>query len=116
MTTFTEAQHKGEFLVSEGNGSISREVGVLLSGQVVIDGCVAIVAAGKLKAGTGASGEDVVGIFYGAYDATGADLAGVVYIARLAEVKEDLVSAEDGTGNTVDWDALNALNIYARAS
>jgi hypothetical protein len=114
MTVLTEQQHAGEFLVSEGNGSISRESGTLLSGQVVIDGEVAILAAGKLKAGTGASGEDVVGIFYGAHDATGADKPSVPYIARLAEVKEDLVTAEDGTGNTVDWDALNALFIFAR--
>ncbi len=114
MTTKTETQHAGEFLVSEGNGSISREVGTLLSGEVVIDGQVAILAAGKLKAGTGASGEDVVGIFYGAQDATGGDKANVPYIARLAEVDETLVTAKDITGATVDWDALNALFIFAR--
>ena len=114
MTVLTEQQHAGEFLVSEGNGSISRESGTLLSGEVVNDGQVAIVAAGKLKAGSGASGEDVVGIFYGAHDASAGDKKGVPYIARLAEVKEDLVTADGATGSVVDWDALNALFIFAR--
>lgn len=111
MTVFTESQHKGEFLVSEANGELSREVGTLLSGEVVADGrALALNGAGKLVAADGtldsddASNEDIVGFAYGAYDATGADLKGCVYIARLAEVKSDLVKLHpvtDGTAATV---------------
>jgi hypothetical protein len=94
----TEGQHKGEFLVSEGNGTISRAAGVLSSGQVVTDGRVLkwsgtelIVAAGTIDS-DGASDEDLAGIAYGSYDASadgpgGAVDTPIVYIARLAEVK-----------------------------
>lgn len=99
MTVLTERQHTGEFLVSEGNGSISRESGTLTSGEVVVDGQVLALVANKLVAAegtydsdTGVTDEDIVGIAYGDHDATGADLEGVVYIARLAEVKEELVT------------------------
>lgn len=114
MTVKTEGQHAGEFLVSEGPGSISREEGTLKSGEVVIDGQVLALNAGKLVASDGGSGEDIVGIVIGAHDASDADKKHVPYIARLAEVKEDLVTAADTSGSVVDWDALNALNIYAR--
>lgn len=114
MTVKTEAQHMGEFLVSEGEGTISRESGTLKSGEVVGDGTVlADDGTGKLVAATGASGEDVKGIVLGARDATAGDLA-VPYIARLAEVKEELVHASEASGSTIDWAALNALFIIAR--
>lgn len=104
MSVKTEGQHKGEFLVSEGPGAISREVGTLLSGEVVTDGAVLFLSAGKLVASVGnAAGEAQVGFAYGDYDATGADLPGVVYIARLAEVKRDLVHI-DATDPAVDAD------------
>jgi hypothetical protein len=113
---FTEAQHMGEFLVSEGEGTISREKGTLLSGEKVIDGCVAILSAGKLKAGSGASGEHVVGIFLGAHDASAtganADIVGVPYIARMAEADSSLVTPK--ASGTVDWAQLNALFIIGR--
>lgn len=115
MTVLTEVQHMGEFLVSEGPGTISRESGILLSGQVVKDGqVVTINGAGKLVAGTGASGEDVVGIVLGNHDATGADKKQVPYIARLAEVDLTLVYAEEVSDAVVDWAALALLNIIPR--
>lgn len=94
----TEPQHKGEFLVSEGNGEISREVGVLTAGQKVGDGRLLSVVGGKLVVSTGhlnsggASDEVFAGFAYGATDASVTGPGGsvdtpVVYIARLAEVK-----------------------------
>jgi hypothetical protein len=112
MTVKTERQHTGEFLVSEGPGTISRESATLKSGENVIDGCVLAMSTGKLVASTGASGEDIVGIAYGACDASLADKKGCVYIARLAEVKTALVTPK--AAGTVDWDALAALNIIGR--
>lgn len=98
MVALTESQHKGEFLVSEGPGSISREVGILTSGEVIVDGNVLAIVANKLVKAEGSynsdtqvSDETIAGIAYGDYDATGADLKGCVYIARLAEVKDALV-------------------------
>lgn len=115
MTVLTEGQHTGEFLLSEAPGTLSREVGTLLSGEVVADGQVLALAAGKLVAADGIStGEVIVGVAFGAHDATGADKANVPYIARLAEVKTALVTAKDVTGAEVNWDALAALNIVGR--
>jgi len=94
----TEGQHKGEFLISEAPGSLSREVGTLKSGEKVKDGSVLQLSAGKLLASKGvAASETIVGVAYGDYDATGGDVKGVVYIARLAEVKGALlyISATD---------------------
>lgn len=114
MTVKTEVQHTGEFLISEGPGTISRESGTLKSGEVVKDGTVlADDGTGKLVASEGASGEDIVGISYGAYDASAAAMP-IAYIARLAEVDTDLVTAKDVSGAVVDWDALKALNIIGR--
>lgn len=114
MTVLTEGQHTGEFLLSEGSGTISREVGTLLDGEVLVDGAVvALNGAGKLIAATGASGEDVVGISLGAHAPDGADKPNVPYIARLAEVVTEKVTV-DGSDSLVAWDALAALNIVGR--
>jgi len=48
MTTFTEGQHKAEFLVSETEGTISRETVTVLSGQNLKAGHV----LGKVSVGT----------------------------------------------------------------
>ncbi len=94
----TEGKHKGEFLLSEAPGTLSREAGILSSGQVVEDGQVLkwsgvelIAAAGTVNS-AGANTEDIAGIAYGNYDASadgpgGAVDTPIVYIARLAEVK-----------------------------
>lgn len=84
MTTKTEGVHTGEFLLSEGNGSISREVVVIPSGQ------------GKLAPGTllnssnqavtsGANAATVAKILYSAVDATSSAVKAVA-ITRAAEV------------------------------
>jgi len=55
MATLTEGQHAGEFMVSEGNGNISRETITLISGQDLSAGAV----LGQItKAGTATSAAD----------------------------------------------------------
>lgn len=104
MTVKTETQHKGEFLVSRANGSLSMEAGVLSSGQTVVDGQVLkwsgtelIAAAGTLDSSDGDNTEDIAGIAYGSYDASadgpdGSVDTDIVYVARLAEVKDELLT------------------------
>ena len=54
MTTLTEAAHAGEFIVSEANGSRSREAIIVLSGENLVAGSV----VGKVDVGTGSSVAD----------------------------------------------------------
>jgi hypothetical protein len=127
MTTVvkTEPQHRGEFLVSEANGSLSREVGTLSSGNVAKDGRVVKLVGGELVPATGSnaagvSDEAIVGIVLGDHDATAADLKGVVYIARLSEVKASAVTLHAVVGGGAAAatqavkDALAKLNIVLR--
>jgi hypothetical protein len=117
MTVKTEGQHKGEFLVSEANGTLSREVGTLSSGQVVTDGQVLKLSGGELQASVGNAGAEVlVGIVLGNHDASAADKPNVPYIARLAEVDASLVTvdATDPEPDAAVWTELKALNIVAR--
>lgn len=85
MTTFTEAAHAAEFILSEGPGHYSRENGTagaaLTAGTIVEEN-----TAGELIAfdGTGT----VVGIVI--YDAADGDA--VAYLARHAEVNGDLLT------------------------
>lgn len=98
MSVKTEKQHKGEFLLSEAPGTLSREAGVLSSGENVVDGQVLkwsgveLVAAVGTVNSAGENTEDIAGIAYGAVNASSTGPGGavdtpIVYIARLAEVK-----------------------------
>lgn len=110
MATLTEPIHAGEFLLSEGNGQISRENVTIAAGQNLAAGTVVgqITASGKYAAhdpeaedGT----ENAAGVLYAAVNAADDDKKGVI-IARLAEVA--------GTALTGDTDGLGALNIIVR--
>lgn len=130
MTTKTEAQHQGEFLISEANGSLSRESGTLTAGQKVVDGQVLKLVGGKLVEAAGTldssnnSTEVIVGIAYGAWDASSSGPLGSVdrtipYIARLAEVFNSKVTYhESGTNAAAKTAAIKAelkdLNIIPR--
>lgn len=92
MTTLTEGIHTGEFLLSEGNGFISREkVIVTQTGVALKSGTVLakLTATGKYVAyddvGTDGS-ETAVAILYTELPAFTGDVKAVV-IARQAEVK-----------------------------
>lgn len=56
MTTLTEGQHTGEFIVSEANGSLSREAIILAAGQAYQAGLVLGVAKTKTATGAAAAG------------------------------------------------------------
>lgn len=92
MTTLTENNPAGDFLLSEANGTYSRENEILAAGNNLQAGAVLgrLTASGKLAAldpaaATGA--EDAAGILLATTHAT-TDVA-VVAVERDAEVKAD---------------------------
>jgi hypothetical protein len=90
MPVLNEGRYAGEFIVSEGDGRISRETITVLSGQNLQAGAVLgkVTASGKYKALEPAAvdgSETAAGILYDAVDASAADSEGVA-IVRLAEV------------------------------
>lgn len=118
----TEVQHKGEFIVSEGNNTISREVYILTSGQIVGDGRLMSIVGGKLVASTGhlnsggTSDEVIAGFIHGAYNASSTgprgagDWPGVTVTARQAEVDAAKVTlhAVSGGGAAAATTAVKA--------
>jgi len=114
MATQTEKIHPGEFIISSGNGSISREGITVLSGQVLVAGQLVgkITASGKYKNyddGTTGGSEVAAGILYAGVDASDGDAKGVIF-ARLGEVSGDALTGNNAAG-TAD---LLALNIIVR--
>lgn len=106
MTVLTEGRHAAEFLISEANGTLSRETGTLASGQDLAAGTVLqLNGAGKLVALSGDLDSHgvlegtPVGILYANVDASGGDVAGAVYIARDAEVLGTSLNYPDETTN-----------------
>lgn len=114
MTTpLTEGKHKEEFLLSEGNGGISRESGTLASGQTLVDGqAVKDNGSGKLIAAAGThdtagdSTETILGIVSGNWSVS-ADTT-VPYIARLATVRTVAVTYHTGGADAVKKAAVKA--------
>jgi hypothetical protein len=120
MPVLNEGRYAGEFLVSEGNGKISRETITVLSGQTLQAAAVlGKTASGKYKVLDPAAvdgSEVAAGILYDAVDASAADAEGVA-IVRLAEVNAaELVWPAGITGGeqTTALGELAALNIIAR--
>lgn len=97
-SSFTEAYHTAAFILSEANGHRSRESGTVASGQTLNAGEIVQLSAGKLIAANGAlnTAGDVVtaveGIVLAAVDASAADVDNVAYIARDAEVNDNLLT------------------------
>lgn len=102
MVVKTEARHTAEFILSEGNGSISRESGTVLKGQklkagevVQKDGAGKLIAADGNLTSAGDVQTEVAGMVIEAVDAsvtgTDADTA-AAYIARVAEVNNNLLT------------------------
>jgi Bacteriophage lambda head decoration protein D len=121
MAELQEGRYAGEFIVSEGNGSISRETITVLSGQTLEAAAVLgkVTASGKYKALDPAAvdgSEAAAAILYDGVDASAADTEGVA-IVRLAEVNAaELVwpGAITGGEKTTALGELAALNIIAR--
>jgi hypothetical protein len=100
MAPKIEGQHTGEFLVSEANGTLSREVGTLATRpERYLDGTLLKVDDGNLTAIT-SDADTIVGVLYGNYDASAGPVE-AVYIARLAEVKRELITYV-GSDATID--------------
>jgi hypothetical protein len=113
MPELQEGQHTGEFIVSEGNGTISRQTVTVLSGETLEAGAVLgkVGASGKYKVlnPAGADGSQVAaGILYDAVDASAADTEGVA-VVRLAEVHGGELVWPDGMTTTQKGIALTAL-------
>lgn len=107
--TFTEPNHAEEFLFSEGNGAISREVITVASGQKLLAGQPFQLSAGKAIAATGTVNTagnivtPVAGVLSFDVDASAsganADVPNNAYIARNAEVVDALIQY-NGVGST----------------
>jgi hypothetical protein len=121
MAELSEGRYAGEFVVSEGNGKISRETITVLSGETLEAAAVLgkVTASGKYKALDPAAvdgSEVAAGVLYDAVDASAADAEGVA-IERLAEVNAAELVWPDGISGgeqTTALGELTALNIIAR--
>ena len=122
MAELIEGNHRGGYIVSEGNGNISRGTGTILSGEVIEAGQVIgiVTASGKFAhydAAATDGTETVAGISYDNVDATDADALGATITLRDSEVNgKDLVyqdSADEAAILTTNTE-LKALNIIVR--
>ncbi|MBL4781790.1 MAG: head decoration protein [Porticoccaceae bacterium] len=120
MTELTEGRHAGEFIVSEANGSRSREAITVVSGQDLGAGDVVgkVTASSKYAIYNNAASdgtEVAAGILYAAVDASAADAGGVVVI-RDAEVNAAEIGWNSQAQGAIDAGTtdLLALGIISR--
>jgi len=119
MPVQTEAIHKNEGNLSEGNRTISREEITVVSGQNL--GAMFVVgkitASGKYKEYDNAAADGsqaAAGVLIGAVDATSGDKKGVI-LARYVEVDYDLLqwkaamSQGDKDAGVVDLAAIGII-------
>ncbi|MCY1298939.1 Bacteriophage lambda head decoration protein D [compost metagenome] len=112
MSVKTETRRAGDFVLSEANGTLSREnividVGVLVPGTVLGK----ITATGKYVALAPAAedgSEDAAAVLYDHADATASD-AKAVGMVRLAELRADLLVWPSGITTEQKTAALLAL-------
>ena len=94
MTVKTESVHTGEFLVSEGNNSISREEVVIAAGQALLPGAVLGKNASDEYAALDPAASDgtevAAGVLYAAVETAAETGKGVAFV-RLAEVVDSLL-------------------------
>lgn len=113
MSSLTEKRHDAEFLLSEAPGNLSIDNVTLLSGQNLKSGAVLgqVSASSKLKALDPAAldgSQNAVAILLKDEDASAGDLEAAV-VARLAEVKSDLLVWAAGVTTGQQSTALTAL-------
>ena len=128
MSNLTEPKYPGEWLVSEGNGQISRDTMILIAGQKVQSGDILgkITASGKLTALAPAAADGSQTGFALAYQNTDASATGtnadtkIAAVTRLAEVNGAEIGYSGATGNagqiTQAQADLAARNIIVRAA
>lgn len=115
MTSMVEGRHTGEFLVSEADGTRSRdEVTVTQSGAALVSGTVMakLTASGKYvpydNAAAGSTGAEVAaGVLYTPLAAKTGDSKAVV-IVRDAEVYGAALTGSDSAG-VADLKALGVI-------
>jgi len=122
MTTYTEATRASEVILSEANGTLSREAVTIVSGEGVVPvGMVlgVVTASGKYAQyddGNGDGSETAAAIALESVDATSADAECAVLI-RLGEYKTDLLAwdaAVDATAKTAAYTALATAHLIGR--
>lgn len=123
MTTLTEGQHKGEFIVqavdADRGDYAFDQVTFASAGSAIVDGQVvkdngsgkAVTIAGTVDT-AGDSNEDIIGIAFGAYDVTSGDVEGAI-VARGCVVDVNLLTIP-GSNDTAVIAALKLLGIVAR--
>lgn len=114
MTILTEKNRAAEFLLSEGNGQISRESITVVAGNELPAGQVVgiITASGKytIYDNVATDGSEVAaGILYAPLDTSASDRNGVA-IVRMAEVAEARLTGLDTAGKA----DLKTRNIIVR--
>lgn len=115
MTILQEGKRTAEFLLSEANGSLSREqVTIAAAAAAMVPGTVLgkITASGKYVAysNVAADGSEVAaGVLYRGVPDSAADQPAVM-IARLAELKKNELTGIDAAGEA----DLKALSILCR--
>ncbi len=121
MAVFTETRHTGGFMLSEANGTRSRDTVTIVSGQNLKAGMVLgkITASGKYKefnTGSADGSQTAVAVLYADCNASAADTPAVV-ISRDAEVTAGELLWFSGATNgniTTGKTGLAAVGIIAR--
>lgn len=124
FTTKLEGKHAAEFIASEANGTQSRDLGILVSGQVCVAGTVLgrITTGGKLTAwnpGAADGSQNAMGILYDNVDASAGDVNNVVFFARMCEVNDKEITyfaTATAPQKAAARTALAALTILVRQS
>lgn len=102
MTTFTEGRRAAGFIISEANGSLSRDNGIVKAGEVLQAGEIVALDGSELVAWTDG---DAAGIMLYPVNASSQAMPGA-YLARQAEVNAELLIYPD---DVEEADALAAL-------
>ena len=113
MPVMTEPVHAGEFIVSEGNNSISRELVELAADLTLLPGTVlgkntATAVYGPLDLSADNGLQMAAGVLW-EHVTTGATGGEVVIIARLAEVHQDLLIWPEGITEEQQTTAIEEL-------
>jgi len=115
MATLTEGVHSAGFIVSESNGTRTRDAIIVKQGNTLIAGQLYSLDDNE-KAIPYEDGATVAGISLGNYDATDADTAGVG-VVRDCEVKKIELLVFDGADDAqkqTAYTAIESLGIIAR--
>ncbi|MEM9761956.1 MAG: head decoration protein [Pseudomonadota bacterium] len=123
MATKTETAHRGEFIVSEANGTRSRETVTVLSGTPALtpgEVLGLVTASDKYTVydnGASDGSEAAAAVLVDPVDASTGDVSGVVVITADAELRKSgltFQSGQDAAAQTAAFADLKSLGIKAR--